>query len=296
MERKNNQCCQQVRKNTKSPLQRTIRRFFSRKLSIVGLFLIGIIIFIAIFGNVLCPYNAAETNTPDRFQGPSATHLFGTDDLGRDVFARIIDGARITLKISIGAVVLALIVGTVLGLASGYYGGIVDRLLSGFMDALWAFPALVLAMAINVALGTSALNILIAIGIVSVPNFFRLARSRALSIREMEYVTGAKAIGLTDGKIIFRYVLPNMSSTLIVQFALSCASAALSEATLSFLGLGVPLPSASWGTMLKNGFTMMSRAPWLILFPALFIMILVLGLNFIGDGLRDAMDVHIATD
>lgn len=284
-------------KKNKSPLQRTVIRFFSRKLSILGLLLLGIIIFIAVFGNVICPYDPALTDTPVRFQAPGSDHIFGTDDLGRDVFARIIDGSRITLKISIGAVFLALAAGTCLGLISGYYGGFLDRVLSGFMDALWAFPALVLAMAINVALGdASSLNIMIAIGIVTIPNFFRLARSRALSIREMEYVTGAKAIGLNDCKIIFRYVLPNMSSTLIVQFALSCASAVLSEASLSFLGLGVPLPAASWGTMLKNGFSMMSRAPWLIVFPAVFIMILVLGLNFVGDGLRDAMDVHIATD
>ena len=280
----------------KTPFQKTMKRFFSRKLAILGLIICGVILFLAIFGNLICPYTAAETNVADRFQGPSSNHILGTDDLGRDVFARIIEGSTITLKTSLGAVCIALIIGTTLGLISGYFGGILDRIISGFMDALWAFPALILAMAINVALGASLRNILIAIGIVTIPNFFRIARSRTLSVREMEYISGAKAIGLNNFKIMYRYILPNMSSTLIVQFTLSCASAVLSEASLSFLGLGVPLPSASWGTMLKSGFSMMQRAPWLTIFPGLFIMLLVLGLNFIGDGLRDAMDVHISTD
>ena len=161
---------------------------------------------------------------------------------------------------------------------------------------MWAFPAIILALAINTALGASLRNIFLAIGIVYTPNFCRLTRSRAIAIREKEYVTSARSIGLNDFKIITRYVLPNLSSTLIVQATLSCAKAVIAESSLSFLGLGVPLPMASLGTILKNGYGMMDRAPWLSIFPGLCIMILVMCLNFVGDGLRDALDVRIRLD
>lgn len=276
--------------------QKILRRFFSRKIAVAGLILFGVILLLALCGDWVCPYSPSKAITKDRFQAPNVQHFFGTDDMGRDTFARIIDGAKLTLIIAGGAVAIALVLGTTLGLIAGYRQGVLDTLLSGFMDSLWAFPAIVLAIAISAALGSSIGNIIVAIGVVNVPDFYRIVRSRVISIREMEYVTGAKAIGLSDSKIILRYVLPNLLSTLIVQATLTAAKAVLAEAGLSFLGLGVPLPRASWGAMLKSGYGLMRRTLWLSIFPGTFIMILVMSLNFLGDGLRDALDIRIRAD
>lgn len=276
--------------------QRFVKKLFKRKLAVVGLVICVVVFLITVFGPFICPYSPSETIVKDRYQPPSGTHYFGTDDLGRDVFSRVIDGARITVVVAIGSICIALVCGTILGLICGYYGGIIDNVISGLMDSLWAFPAIILALAINVALGPSLKNIFIAIGIVYIPNFCRLVRGQVLSIREMEYVMGARAIGLNDIKIIFRHILPNVYSVLIVQSTLSCAKAVIAESSLSFLGLGVPLPMASWGSMLKSGYPLLDRAPWMSIFPGLSIMLLVLGLNFLGDGLRDALDVRIRAD
>lgn len=275
---------------------RILHKFMRRRLAVIGSVVVLLLIVCGCFGDTLSPFQADEVNVLDRFQGPSAKHWFGTDDLGRDTMARILMGLKITLVVSFASVLFALIIGTILGLIAGYYGGVADHLISGFMDSLWAFPAIILALAINTALGASLRNIFLAIGIVYTPNFCRLTRSRVLSIREMEYITSARSIGLSDRKIIMRYVLPNLSSTLIVQATLSCAKAVIAESSLSFLGLGVPLPMASLGTILKNGYGIMSRAPWLSIFPGICIMLLVMCLNFMGDGLRDALDVRIRPD
>lgn len=280
----------------KSNTEKILRRFFARKVAVIGMVILLFIILLAVFGDVICPYAPAEINGADRFQGPTARHIFGTDDMGRDTFARIIDGARLTLEITGGAVLIAMVIGTFLGVIAGYKRGVLDSVISGLMDALWAFPAVILAMAINTVLGASVGNIIIAIGIVNIPDFFRIVRSRVISIREMEYITGAKAVGLNDAKIIWRYVLPNLISTLVVQITLTAAKAALAEASLSFLGLGVPLPRASWGTMLKSGYALMDRTLWLSVFPGMFIMLLVMSLNLVGDGLRDALDIRIRAD
>ena len=283
-----------VKEKTNS--QKILSRFFSRKIAVVGLVLLLMIVFLALFGDMICEFEPAKINAKDRFSDPNATHWFGTDDMGRDTFARIIDGSKITLIVSLGAVAIALVFGTTLGLIAGYRKGKVDSILSGIMDSLWAFPAIILAMAINTALGGSIFNIVVAIGIVNIPDFFRIVRSRVISIREMEYIVGAKAIGLSDAKIIWRYVLPNLVSTLIVQVTLTAAKAVLAEASLSFLGLGVPLPRASWGTLLKTGYNLMDRTIWLSIFPGCFIMMLILSLNLLGDGLRDALDIRIRAD
>ena len=285
-----------VRLKEKSNSQKILSRFFSRKIAVVGMVMLMLIVILAVFGDYMTEFEPAKINAKDRFSGPTSTHWFGTDDMGRDTFARIVDGAKLTLVITAGAVLIALVVGTTLGLLAGYRRGKLDTILSGLMDSLWAFPAVILAMAINTALGGSIFNIIVAIGIVNVPDFFRIVRSRVISIREMEYIVGAKAIGLSDGKIILRYVLPNLLSTLIVQVTLTAAKAVLAEASLSFLGLGVPLPRASWGTLLKTGYNLMDRTIWLSIFPGFFIMMLVLSLNLLGDGLRDALDIRIRAD
>lgn len=276
------------------------RRFFHKfrksKLAMVGTFICIVVVFVALTGAWISPYEPSATSVRERFSAPSLAHPLGTDELGRDMLSRIIAGTQITVIVGVCAVLIALVLGTIFGLIAGYYGGMLDTIISGFMDAVWSFPAIILALAITTVLGASVRNIFIAIGIVYTPNFCRLVRSRALSIREAEYVQSAKAIGLNDFEIITRYVLPNMVSTLIVQVTLSCAKAIIAESSLSFLGLGVQPPAASWGSMLKSGYPYLDRAPWLSIFPGLAIMLLVLGLNFLGDGLRDALDVRIRTD
>lgn len=279
-----------------SNFRKTVKKFFHRKLAVVGLVICLVMLFVAIMGPSLSSYSPSETVVEDRYQPPSSVHLFGADDLGRDMFARILDGARITVAVGVGSTCIALVAGTLLGLLAGFFGGVFDTVISCFMDALWAFPAIILALAINTVLGPSLLNIFIAIGVVYIPDFFRIVRSRTITIRELEYVIGARAIGQNSISILWHYVLPNMSSTLIVQTTLCCAKAVIAEASLSFLGLGVPLPMASWGSMLKSGYPLLERAPWLSLFPGICIMLLVLGLNFLGDGLRDALDVRIRDD
>lgn len=280
----------------KTNAQKTLRRFFSRKIAVAGMIILCSIILLAVFGDFICPHDPAKINPRARFASPSAEHIMGADDLGRDTFARIIDGARLTLIIAGGSVAISLLIGTALGLIAGYKQGWLDTVLSGLMDSLWAFPAIVLAMAISAALGSSIQNIIVAIGVVNIPDFFRIVRSRVITIREMEYVTGARAIGLRDGKIIWRYILPNLLSTLIVQATLTASKAVLAEAGLSFMGLGVPLPRAPWGAMLKTGYGLMRRTLWLSIFPGAFIMLLVMSLNFVGDGLRDALDIRIRAD
>lgn len=280
----------------RSNFQKVLHRFFSRKLAVFGAILVIAMILFAISGSCLTNYTFDETNTKDRFMAPNSTHWFGTDDLGRDIYARVVDGAGITLEVAFGSSIVALIFGTLLGLFCGYVGGAVDEVVSGFMNSLWALPTIVLAMAINVALGTSLFNILLSIGIVNIPGFYRIVRSRVISIKNMDYVVAAKAIGQGTCPVIFKHVLPNLLSTLIVETTLCCSKAVIAEASLSFLGLGVQLPHTSWGTMLKAGYPLMARAPWMSIIPGIFIMLLVLGLNFLGDGLRDAFDVHINAD
>ena len=285
-----------VQVKEKTNAQKTLKRFFSRKIAVAGMIILGSIILLAIFGDMICPYEPSKPNPRARFQGPTLEHIMGTDDLGRDTFARIIDGAKLTLIIAGGSVAISMVFGTLLGLIAGYKQGWLDTVISGLMDSLWAVPAIVLAMAISAALSASIRNIIIAIGVVNIPDFFRIVRSRVITIREMEYVTGARAIGLRDGKIIWRYVLPNLLSTLIVQATLTASKAVLAEAGLSFMGLGVPLPRAPWGVMLKTGYGLMRRTLWLSIFPGAFIMLLVMSLNFVGDGLRDALDIRIRAD
>lgn len=276
--------------------KRFITKFFKSKVAIIGLFLCMFMFFIAIFGELIIPYDSSTANVKERFMAPSSKHFLGTDELGRDILFRIFSGTKMTVTVGICAVLISMLIGTALGLISGYLRGKLDVIISGFMDAIWAFPAIILALAITSVLGASLRNIFIAIGIVYTPAFCRLVRSRVLSIREMEYVMGAKAAGLNDFEIITKYILPNLFSTLIVQVTLSSAQAIIAEASLSFLGLGVQPPATSLGSMLKSGYPYLARAPWMSIYPGFAIMMLVLGLNFLGDGLRDSLDVKLHTD
>lgn len=275
---------------------KVFRKLYRSKLSLFGIVVLVITIFIALFAPLVSPFDNTETDFLKTFQKPSLEHPMGTDELGRDVFSRIVYGSRITIVVGVVAVLIAMVPGVALGLIAGYWRGKVDTVISGILDAIWAFPTLILALAICAVLGPGLPNILLAIGIVYTPGFARVVRNMVLSVREMEYVQGARAIGLNDFEIIIRYILPNISSVIIVQTSLNAAQAIIAEASLSFLGLGIQAPQASWGSMLKTGYQYISIAPWLSVFPGICILITVLGLNFIGDGLRDALDVRIRTD
>ncbi len=274
----------------------TFRKLMKKKLAVLGIVIYALAIFTAIFAPWIAPHDPDATNVGPTFAKACWEYPMGTDNLGRCLFSRVVYGTRITIVVGVVAVAIAMTLGTALGLISGYYKGAVDRVVSGFTDAVWAFPTIILALAITTALGPGLVNVLIAIGIVFVPAFARVVRSVVLSIREMEYVQGAKAVGLNDFKIITRYILPNVVPVIIVQASLNAAQAIISEAALSFMGLGIQPPDASWGYMLKVGYPFLWVSPGLSIYPGLMILIVVLALNFLGDGLRDALDVRLKSD
>jgi peptide/nickel transport system permease protein len=272
------------------------RRLIKGKLAVIGLAIFIGIIAISALAPWIVPYDPNGINTSALLKPPSAAFWMGTDELGRDVFSRIIYGTRISLVVGVIAVAIAMAFGAVLGLIAGYWRGAADHVIMSVTDSIWAFPTLILALAITAVLGPSLTNVTIAIGFVFTPGFARLVRSMVLSVREREYIQSAKSIGLNDWEIIVRYVWPNITPTMIVQASLNAAQAIIAEASLSFLGLGIQPPAASWGSMLKAGYPYLEMASWLSIFPGLAILVTVLGLNFLGDGLRDAMDVKIRMD
>ena len=238
-----------------------MKKFLQRKTALVSLIILLLVIFLAIFERIICPYDPVETNTKARLLGPSLQHFFGTDKLGRDELARVLDGSRISLIISLASVMFAMVIGTAVGTISGYVGGILDRILSLIIDSICAFPTVLLGLILATVLGPGLLNITIAIGIANIPYFARLVRSMAISIREREYVQSAIVTGLSHFEIIIKYVLPNMLSVIIVQISLSAASAIITESTLSFMGVGVQPPAASWGA--STDWMSCGASPWM---------------------------------
>ncbi len=235
------------------------------------------------------PYQ--QRMTPDQVrQAPSAAHLVGTDHLGRDVFTRLLYGARVSLGVGVAAIVLAALAGVPLGMLAGYWLGWADNLIMRSMDALLAFPPLILAIALSLVVGTGIAGVILAIGVVSVPVFARLARASVLQVKSLEYTQAALATGASHGRVLARHILPNILGPLVVQASVSCAVAILVEAGLSFLGLGVQPPEPSWGTMINEGKQFMAQAPWLIFGPGLAIFLSVVAFNFLGDAARDALD------
>jgi peptide/nickel transport system permease protein len=279
-----------------SPLVRGLIKIRRRKIAFVSLIVLTVILVLALVGNSIYMYDPVEKDTANRLLAPCLSHLFGTDNLGRDVLARVLYGSKISLAISLVAVLFALVVGTTLGIIAGYVGGKVDAVFSLVIDAICAFPTILLGLLLATALGSGIVNIMLAIGIANVPYFARLVRSMSITIREREYVESAITTGLNHFEIITRYLIPNMSSVIIVQTSLSAASAIITESTLSFIGVGVQPPAASWGALLRDGYDYISRAPWLSVFPGIAILVTVIALNFLGDGLRDALDVKIRVD
>ncbi|MQA33363.1 ABC transporter permease [Modestobacter roseus] len=249
-----------------------------------------LMVVVALLDDQLAPQTANEISVADRLQAPSLEHPFGTDDLGRDVLSRVVLGATVSLRVGLIAVSISLVVGTLIGLLAGFYGKWVDDALMRFMDMLFAFPAVLLAISIVAILGPGLTNTTIAIGIVYIPIFARVTRSSVLSVREEVYVRASRSVGSSDLRLLFRHVLPNAAPPIIVQTSVSLAFAVLSEAALSFLGLGTQPPDPSWGLMLSEGRGYIELAWWIAVFPGLAIFLLVLSFNLLGDGLRDVLD------
>jgi peptide/nickel transport system permease protein len=239
---------------------------------------------------LIAPYDPLAMEMRDRLLPPSAAHLFGTDDFGRDILSRIIYGARISLQVGMIAVGIAGSIGITLGLVAGYFGGFIDGLIMRVMDVIFAFPAILLAITIMALLGPSTANVMIAIGIVYIPIFARIVRGTTLALKALDYVEAARACGSTAWRILWGHILPGTWGEITVQVTLSLAYAILAEAALSFLGLGTQPPEPSWGSMLSFGREWVREAPWFSFFPGLAIFITVLSLNLVGDGWRDALD------
>jgi len=276
------------------PKQSVFGSFFSvfleNKAAVVGGLIILFYIFIAVFAPVLAPYHPHDINLDNKLMPPSTEHWMGTDDKGRDILSRIIYGSRLSMGVGFAAVIFGAFFGITLGLIAGYYGKWIDSVIMRCMDVLLAFPGILLALAIVSALGPSLINVTIAVGAFSVPLFARIVRGSTLEVKQLEYIDAIRSLGAKDGTIIFKHILPNIMSPIIVQGTLRVATAILSAAGLSFLGLGAQPPSSEWGTMLSSGRDFLFSAPYIAIFPGLAIAFLVLGFNIFGDGLRDAFD------
>jgi len=269
------------------------RRLKRNRAAIVGGIIVLLFVATAILAPWLSPYQPNEGDLTKRLKAPDREHLLGTDPLGRDLLSRVIYGARISLQIQLVAVVIAMVVGIILGMVGGYYGGIFDHLIMRLMDILLAFPGIFLAIAIIAVLGPGLTNLMLAAGIYSIPQFARIVRGSVLSLKEKEFVEAAKAVGEKDFNILFRYLLPNSMAPIIVQTTLRMATVLLTASGLSFLGLGVQPPTAEWGAMLSNARAYLITAPHVATVPGLAIMLVVMGFNLFGDGLRDSLDPRL---
>ena len=272
------------------PWHRTMRRLAKRRAALVGLTVVAFFIALSILAPIVSPYDPVATNWAMVRKPPSMLHLFGTDEIGHDILARIIWGSRASLMAGIVSVSLALAIGVPIGLLTGYVGGILDATVMRLIDAMLAIPFLILAIALAAFLGPNLTNAMIAIGVSQMPVFVRLTRGQVLSVKHEEYVEAAYAVGNSARRIVLRHILPNIIPPLLVQATLATAAAIIAEASLSFLGLGQQPPDPSWGSMLNSAKNFMSQAPWMAIWPGLAISSLVMSLNLFGDGLRDALD------
>lgn len=276
----------------RSQIQETWRRLKKNRMAMIGLAIITIMILISIFADVLFDYNdiVIKQDTSIRLQGPSAEHWLGTDEFGRDILARLVHGSRVSLSVGVIAVSISLLLGGTLGAVAGFYGGKVDNVIMRFVDILLAVPSLLLSITIVSALGPSIFNLMLAIGISSIPSYARIVRASVLTVKDQEFVEAARCIGANNFEIITSHIIPNCMAPIIVQVSLKVASAILSTSGLSFLGLGVKAPTPEWGAMLSGGRAYLRNAAHLTIFPGIAIIITILSLNLLGDGLRDALD------
>lgn len=284
---------QQLQLKTRRMWVDSLLRIIKSKTSFIGLCIIIILIITAIFAPVIATHSPTDQIIVNRYQAPTADHWLGTDELGRDIFSRIVYGARISIQIGLFTVGISMIIGVLLGGIAGYFGRWIDLIIMRLIDILMAFPSILMAIALVAVLGPSLQNAMIAIGIVGIPQFARIVRSAVLSVKETEYIEAARAIGAKHKRILMQHVLPNCLAPIIVQATLGIGTAILDAAGLSFLGLGAQPPTPEWGAMLSDGRSALQTAPWVVAFPGIAIFLVVLGFNLFGDGLRDALDPRL---
>ena len=268
----------------------TIKRLLRNKLAVAGMIILALLIIGAILAPWIAPYDYAEQVIEDADQSPSGAHLFGTDEFGRDIFSRILLGARLSLVIGFIAVAIAIVMGGLLGAIAGYFGKAVDNIIMRLMDILMSIPSLLLAIAITATLGSSMINLMIAVGIATIPGYSRIVRAAVLSVKDQEFVEGAKAVGTSDFKIILRHILPNCLAPIIVKATLDVAICILTAAGMSFIGIGLQPPSPEWGAMLSDARYYIRDYAYMAFFPGMCIALTIFSLNVIGDGLRDILD------
>jgi peptide/nickel transport system permease protein len=276
-----------------SRLPQPVLLFFRTRLAGFGLFVFVALCLAAATADVVAPYRPSSQDYSAVLARPSASHWMGTDEMGRDVLSRVLHGSRVSLAVGLLSVLLSVAAGVIIGLCAGFRGGWIDEALMRLVDAVYSFPALLLALAIAAALGPSLFNAVVAIAVVYTPSFARLVRGQVLTVRERDFVSAVRALGGGPVRIVWRHIWPNVTAPIIVQASLSVSFAIITEAALSFLGVGVRPPTAAWGSMLRNGYPYMERAAWLAFFPGAAIFVTVLGLNFLGDGLRVALDPRL---
>ncbi len=265
------------------------------KKALVGLILLAVLTFGGVFAQWIAPYDPNDQQY-EMIETPSWEHPLGTDDLGRDLLSRLIHGGQISLFVGVSTVLISLALGVVLGVAAGYYGGWIDTIVMRYIDLQWAFPNFIIAVYLVAVFGTGLSNVIVAISLAFIDDFARIARGMVLTIREEQYIAAARTLGASDNRIMWRHILPNAMAPLIVQATISVSYAILAEAGLSFLGLGVEASTPTWGLILAEARSFISRAWWLGVFPGIFIMITVLSINFLGDALRDLLDVRETGD
>ena len=265
-------------------------KFKRNRVALLGAFIVLAVVLLALLAPLLATHDPLQTSFMSIRKAPSATFWLGSDELGRDIYSRMLYGARASLMAGLVSVLIALVVGVPFGLVSGYFGGWIDSVVSRCTEALLAIPFLILAIALAAFLGPSLTNAMIAIGVSAAPKFIRLARGQVLAVKNEDYVQSSRALGASDTRIIARHILPNIMPPLIVQATITIATAIIAEASLSFLGLGLQPPNPSWGSMLNTAKNFMTQAPWMSIFPGSAIFLTVLGFNLLGDGLRDALD------
>lgn len=274
----------------RTPFKEFVRKFKKQKSSVIAASFVLLLVILAVIGPYIIPYSVTATDYSHVLEGPSALHLFGTDTFGRDIFSRVIAGARISLFVGLSSVTAGAIAGSILGLISGYYGGFLDSLIMRIADTLFAFPGIILAIGIIAILGPGLYNVIIAVAIFSMPMFARIVRSNTLALKNSVYIEAAENLGASDKRILFKHLLPGSFSSIIVYYTMTIGNSILTASSLSFLGMGAQPPSPEWGAMLSGGRDYIGLAWHMTFFPGLAIFLTVLAFNLLGDGLRDALD------
>lgn len=284
---------QPVRDKREGMFSITMKRLSRNKVAMVCLGVIILMFLVAAFAGVIAPYGFEEQDLTNTLKAPSISHLCGTDNVGRDIFSRLLYGSRNSLLIGFLSVTCSAVIGIMIGLCAGYFGGIFDTVVMRVLDVIQALPTILLAIAISAALGNGLINCIIALSISQIPAFSRMSRASCMNVAGQEYIEATQSINARQKRILLKHVLPNAMSPLIVQFTMQVAMAIITSAGLSFIGLGVQPPYAEWGAMLSAGRSYIRHAPWMVIFPGVMIMIEVLSLNLLGDGLRDALDPRL---